>query len=42
MTTPPLIEFSRVSKIYGRGEASIRALDHVDLAIREHEFVAIM
>jgi putative ABC transport system ATP-binding protein len=42
MTTPPLIEFSKVSKIYGRGEASIRALDHVDLAIREHEFVAIM
>jgi putative ABC transport system ATP-binding protein len=42
MTTPPLIEFSKVSKIYGRGEASIRALDHVGLAIREHEFVAIM
>jgi hypothetical protein len=30
MTTPPLIEFSKVSKIYGRGEAAIRALDHVD------------
>ena len=42
MTTPPLIEFSKVSKIYGRGEAAIRALDHVDMAIRAHEFVAIM
>jgi putative ABC transport system ATP-binding protein len=31
-----------VSKIYGQGEAAIRALDHVDLAIHEHEFVAIM
>jgi putative ABC transport system ATP-binding protein len=42
MTTPPLIEFNKVSKIYGRGEAAIRALDHVDLQIRAHEFVAIM
>jgi putative ABC transport system ATP-binding protein len=42
MTSPPLIEFRQVSKIYGQGEAAIRALDHVDLAIHEHEFVAIM
>ncbi|CAN7291407.1 ABC transporter ATP-binding protein [Rhizobium sp. LjRoot258] len=42
MTSPPLIEFKQVSKIYGQGEAAIRALDRVDLAIREHEFVAIM
>lgn len=42
MTSPPLIEFKQVSKIYGHGEAAIRALDRVDLAIREHEFVAIM
>lgn len=40
--TAPLIEFRQVSKIYGEGEAAIRALDRVDLAIRAHEFVAIM
>ncbi|WP_040677161.1 ABC transporter ATP-binding protein [Rhizobium mesoamericanum] len=42
MTSPPLIEFKQVSKIYGQGEAAIRALDRVDMSIREHEFVAIM
>ncbi|MBX4864634.1 ABC transporter ATP-binding protein [Rhizobium sophorae] len=42
MTSPPLIEFRQVSKVYGEGEAAIRALDHVDLAINAHEFVAIM
>ncbi|MFF0949550.1 ABC transporter ATP-binding protein [Rhizobium leguminosarum] len=42
MASPPLIEFRQVSKIYGEGEATIRALDHVDLAINAHEFVAIM
>ncbi|MBX5201195.1 ABC transporter ATP-binding protein [Rhizobium sp. NZLR1] len=42
MASPPLIEFRQVSKIYGEGEAAIRALDHVDLTIDTHEFVAIM
>ena len=42
MASPPLIEFRQVSKIYGEGEAAIRALDCVDLAINAHEFVAIM
>jgi len=42
MQSPPLIQFKQVSKIYGQGEAAIRALDRVDLSIREHEFVAIM
>ncbi|MBY5400558.1 ABC transporter ATP-binding protein [Rhizobium leguminosarum] len=42
MASPPLIEFRQVSKVYGEGEAAIRALDHVDLAINAHEFVAIM
>ncbi|APO67617.1 ABC transporter ATP-binding protein [Rhizobium gallicum] len=42
MTSPPLLEFRQVSKIYGQGEAAIRALDHVDLRIGTHEFVAIM
>src|SRR3546814_18318537 len=39
---PPLIEFRQVSKYYGRGEATIRALDRVDLSIAAGEFIAIM
>lgn len=42
MTATPLIEFRDVVKQYGRGEATIRALDSVSLSIQEHEFVAIM
>ncbi len=38
----PLLELVRVSKVYGTGEAEVRALDDVDLAIGEGEFVAIM
>lgn len=39
---PPLIELSDVSRSYGTGESEVRALDHVDLIIRQGEFVAIM
>lgn len=42
MTESPLIEFRNVVKQYGVGEATIRALDGVNLSIREREFVAIM
>ncbi|WHA39690.1 ABC transporter ATP-binding protein [Agrobacterium larrymoorei] len=42
MTAPPLIEFRDVVKQYGKGEATIRALDGVSLSIKEHDFVAIM
>ena len=42
MTPAPLIEFRKVSKFYGRGEATIRALDQVDLSISTGEFVSIM
>lgn len=42
MQTAPLIEFRNVVKEYGMGEATIRALAGVDLAIHEHEFVTIM
>jgi putative ABC transport system ATP-binding protein len=42
MSNPPLLEFKQVSKVYGEGEAAIRALDHVDMTINAHEFVAIM
>lgn len=41
-TEPPLIEFRGVSKIYGRGETEVRALDRVDFTVRDGEFVAIM
>lgn len=42
MSEAPFIEFSQVSKFYGSGEATIRALDHVDLAISAGEFISIM
>lgn len=37
-----LVNFSKVSKIYGAGRAKVKALDEVDLEIHEGEFVAIM
>ncbi len=40
--TAPLIAFKQVSKVYGRGEATIRALDRIDLTIAQGEFVSIM
>ena len=42
MTLPPIIAFRQVSKFYGHGEATIRALDRVDLSIAAGEFVSIM
>ncbi len=39
---PPLIELKGISRVYGAGEAEVRALDRVDLTIRAGEFVAIM
>ena len=39
---PPLIVLRDVARIYGAGEAEVRALDGVDLTIRQGEFVAIM
>lgn len=42
MSAPPLIAFSQVSKFYGQGEATIRALDRIDLGIESGEFVSIM
>jgi putative ABC transport system ATP-binding protein len=38
----PIVEFEAVSKIYGSGDAEVRALDGVDLRIERGEFVAIM
>ncbi len=42
MTAPPLIDLSAVTRSYGKGEAEVRALDGVNLAIAKGEFVAIM
>ncbi len=37
----PLLSFRSVTKIYGEGDAAVRALDAVDLDIESGEFVAI-
>ncbi len=42
MANAPLIRFDNVSKIYGKGETEVRALDGVSLTINDGEFVAIM
>ena len=44
MTTPiaALVELRGLSKVYGRGDGEVRALDGLDLSIRRGEFVAIM
>jgi putative ABC transport system ATP-binding protein len=38
---PPLLSLRSVAKLYGEGDALVRALDGVDLDIRAGEFVAI-
>ncbi|MDX2265012.1 MAG: ABC transporter ATP-binding protein [Hyphomicrobiales bacterium] len=38
----PVVEFRKVAKIYGAGDAAVRALAGVDLTIAEGEFTAIM
>jgi putative ABC transport system ATP-binding protein len=42
VTDYPVVEFENVSKIYGSGDAEVRALDGVDLRIDKGEFIAIM
>ena len=39
---PRLIELTRVDRIYGADDTEVRALDGIDLAIDQGEFVAIM
>jgi len=39
---PAIIRMRNIFKIYGSGSAEVRALDGVDLTIRDGEFVAIM
>lgn len=38
----PLIELVNVTRVYGRGDAEVRALDGINLKIRTGEFVAVM
>jgi len=38
----PIIAFREITKVYGRGDAEVRALDGVDLRIMPGEFVSIM
>jgi len=40
--TDAVVEFQELSKIYGSGDAEVRALDGVSLRIERGEFVAIM
>jgi putative ABC transport system ATP-binding protein len=40
-TSEPLLVLKGARKVYGEGEAQVRALDGVDLEVREGEFVAI-
>jgi putative ABC transport system ATP-binding protein len=42
MRSPPLIELRGVTKLYGRGSATVHALAGFSLVIEEGEFVAIM
>lgn len=39
---PLLVQLSGLTRIYGTGEAEVRALDGIDLAISKGEFIAIM
>ena len=38
----PLIELRDITRVYGKGEAEVRALDGVDLQVDKGEFIAIM
>ena len=42
MASAPLIELKGITKVYGSGEAEVRALDGLDLRIDHGEFVAVM
>ena len=39
---PAIIQMNRIFRIYGSGSAEVRALNGVDLTIRDGEFVAVM
>jgi putative ABC transport system ATP-binding protein len=42
LSPPPVIELRNIVRLYGQGEAEVRALDGVSLQVHRGEFVAIM
>jgi len=38
----PMIEFGRITKVYGTGHAAVTALRGIDFSVRKGEFVAVM
>jgi putative ABC transport system ATP-binding protein len=38
----PLIQTENLTKVYGKGEAAVVALDHVNVSVNPGEFVAVM
>ncbi|QEY30933.1 ABC transporter ATP-binding protein [Synechococcus sp. RSCCF101] len=38
----PVAQLSDVSKVYGSGEATVRALDHLDLTVAQGDYLAVM
>jgi putative ABC transport system ATP-binding protein len=38
----PIAELRGVSKIYGSGDLAVKALDQLDLIIREGDYLAVM
>ena len=41
-TTASIVEIAGLTKVYGSGEAEVRALDAVDLVVPEGQFVTVM
>lgn len=42
MVNKPLVELTNICKYYASGEVEVRALDGVDLAINQGEFLSIL
>jgi putative ABC transport system ATP-binding protein len=42
MTTSPILLLDNVSRVHGRGETTVRALDGVTLTVPAGELVAVM
>jgi putative ABC transport system ATP-binding protein len=38
----PLLELRGVKRVFGRGDSAVRALDGIDLEVREGDFLAVM